>query len=126
MPAPFFLLKSCFLPERFGMFRYCFSRGDTQSFVLMARKFYVSLSHNPGPFVENDGSEKGVIVAEVDDLGEPPKASEFAMAASEFQLGSPRISEVLPFLDTIDLIDARMTAIGNRKFWTKSNANSLR
>ena len=89
--------------------------------------FAVWLSDNPGPFVEEDGPPKGVIVTEVEDRFAPPPATNFfLMACSQLQLGHPRVSAVLPYLEEFDPDDWRSVAIGSHVFWTNCEANSFR
>ena len=87
-------------------------------------RYYVSLSENPGPFVKDDGPEMGVIVATVEDGGEPPEPNYFSIACSQFNLGDPRIIAVLPFLGDFDLA-WRSVKIGKFQFWTDSEPNSF-
>ena len=87
-------------------------------------RYYVSLSKNPGPFVKDDGPELGVIVSTVIDGGEAPAPHYFAMACTEFNLGNPRISAVLPFFGDLDLT-WRCSKIGKFQFWTDSEPNSF-
>jgi hypothetical protein len=92
----------------------------------MPRQYYVSLSDNPGPFVEEDGPEKGVIVTEVTDIEKVPKmATEFAVACSEFQLGCPRVSRVLPYLNPFNPAGWRSVSIGNQIYWTNLEPNAF-
>jgi hypothetical protein len=89
------------------------------SLLLMPRYFSVSLSENPGPFVEDDGPEVGVIVTEVNEFN-PPRTVEFLSAMENFDLGQPRVSAVRPYLalDPFELPGWRTTTVGNLIFWT--------
>jgi hypothetical protein len=90
------------------------------------RYYAVWLSDNPGPFVEEDGPPKGVIVTEVEDrFASPPPSNWFALACSDLQLGHPRISAVLPYLDDFDPTGWRSFAIGSQVFWTNCEVNSF-
>ena len=81
------------------------------------KEFAVFLSKNPGPFVEEDGPQEGAIVVRVEDCGEPPPPNYFAMAASELDLGNPRLSSVLYYLLPFDPKDWRNVNISTYTFW---------
>lgn len=89
--------------------------------------YAVWLSDNPGPSIEEDGSPTGVIVTEIKDrLAEAPKTNLFAMACSGFELGCPRISSVLPFLEDFNPAAGwRSVVIGTQRFWTNREPNSF-
>ncbi len=91
----------------------------------MSQFYAVFLSDNPGPFVKEDGPEKGVIVTEVNDSAEIPKTHLFAMACSDLQLGCPRISSVLPYLLQFDPSGWRSVSVGGQTFWTNREPNSF-
>lgn len=96
-------------------------------FWSVPRYYAVWLSDNPGPFVEEDGTPKGVIVTAVNDpFAEPPKTNLFATACSSLDLGHPRISSVLPFLEEFNPAAGwRSVAIGTQTFWTNCEPNSF-
>ena len=101
------------------------SRAGWQS-IPVSCYYAVWLSDNPGPFIEDDGPQKGVIVTEVKDrLAPAPTANSFAAACSEFQLGWPRLSTVLPYLEDFDPIGWRSVSIGTQIFWTNREPNSF-
>ena len=93
----------------------------------VSRYYAVYLSDNPGPFVEEDGPPKGKIVTEVKDrFAEPPRTNLFLMACSSFDLGSPRVSNVLPLLEDFDpAVGWRSVLVGAQEFWTNCEANSF-
>lgn len=79
--------------------------------------FHVSLSDNPGPLVEENGPEKGVIVVKVETHQDTPPPDMFSMACTQFDLGNPRISRPLPWLQPVD--DAwRSIELGRYTFFT--------
>ena len=90
----------------------------------MPRYYAVSLSDNPGPAVKEHGIEKGVIVAEVGRLDEPDPIL-FSMACTDFELGCPRIGDVLPYLTDFDPTRWRSVVIGKQTFWTNCEKNSF-
>ena len=88
--------------------------------------YAVWLSDNPGVFVADDGPPKGVIVTEATDrLAEAPETSLFLMACTQFRLGSPRVSNVLPYLESFNPTGWRSVSIANRTFWTDCEADSF-
>jgi hypothetical protein len=89
------------------------------------RHFAVFLSDNPGIFVEDDGPQQGAIVTGVSNGDEPPGASYFAKACTEFALGSPRISTVLPYFEGFDSVGWRTASVGPYVFWTNRETNSF-
>lgn len=92
----------------------------------MSRFYAVCLSENPGPFVEEDGPPKGVIVTEVKGRAAPPPAANlFASACFSLQLGWPRLSEVLPYLEEFNPNDWRSVSIAGQVFWTNREVDSF-
>ena len=88
--------------------------------------YAVYLSDNPGPSVEEDGPPKGVVVTEVKDrFASPPATNLFAIACSQLQLGHPRISKVLPYLEGSDPVGWRSVAFGKYVFWTNLEPRSF-
>jgi hypothetical protein len=82
---------------------------------------------NPGPFVREDGPQIGAIVVMVGDSHEPPPANYFSMAATQFNLGCPRISEVVPYLEPFDpvAIGWRNATVGPYTFFTNREPNAF-
>ena len=88
--------------------------------------YAVWLSDNPGPSVEDDGPPKKVIVTEVKErLASPPATNLFAIACSQLELGHPRISAVLPYLQEFNPVGWRSVAIASYVFWTNCEPNSF-
>ncbi len=88
--------------------------------------YAVWLSDNPGPLAKDDGAPRGVIVTEVKErFASAPLANLFAMACSQLQLGCPRISAVLPYLEEFTAAGWRSVTIGTHVFWTNLEPNSF-
>lgn len=87
--------------------------------------YAVFLTKNPGPFVGGDGPQEGAIVAAVDSVEEVLPSKDSAMAATQLELGCPRMSAVLPYLMQFGSAGWRSISIGQHTSWTNSDPNSF-